>query len=74
VADRIEAGERAVEQLARGAPLHVGDEADATCVALASGVVEEALLVAHCAGHLSDGKEGESPADASELVRRRREG
>jgi hypothetical protein len=47
MAYRSEPGECAVEKLARGAPAHVRDEADATGIALTSGVVQEALLTAH---------------------------
>jgi hypothetical protein len=49
MSDRCEPRKRTVEQLARRAPLQVGDEADAACAALASGVVEEPLPLAHWA-------------------------
>ncbi len=48
VSDRRKPCQRPVEQLPRGATAHVRDEPDAAGIALASGVVEEALLVAHC--------------------------
>jgi hypothetical protein len=64
MAHRVEAGQGTVEQLAGRAPSHVSDEPDTACVALASRVVEKALLVAHALDHLS-GKEDESPASAS---------
>ena len=47
VPDGGEPGERPVEQLPRGAPAHVRDEADATGIPFASWVVQKALLVGH---------------------------
>jgi hypothetical protein len=47
VTDRGEAGERAVEHVAGRTSADVRDETDATGIALASRVVEKALLVAH---------------------------
>ncbi len=66
VPDRREACERPVEELPRSAALQVGDEADATRAALASGVVEEAWRFAHCACRLSIGGT-RLPAGAPEL-------
>jgi hypothetical protein len=48
MADCRQAGESAIEQLARRAPLQVGDEADTARAALVPRVVEE-LLLAHWA-------------------------
>jgi hypothetical protein len=64
VAHCSETGERPIENLARRASALVRDETDATGIALASGVVEEALLVAHCVG-LSNGRNEDSPACSS---------
>jgi hypothetical protein len=68
VANGRETGESSVEQLARGSPVHVGDKPDAARIALATRVVKEALRVAHWADPLSDGKNEDSPAGASQLV------
>jgi hypothetical protein len=64
MAHSCEARERAVEELARGAPMLVRDEADAARIALASGIVEEVLRVAQLA-RLSSGRNEDSPAGAS---------
>jgi hypothetical protein len=53
MADRRKTCERTVQELPRGAALQIGDEADATRAAFASGVVEEASRFAHCASGLS---------------------
>jgi hypothetical protein len=63
-----EAGERAVEELARAASPYVRDEPDAAGIAVSSRVVEKALRVAHCVEVLSDGWNEGSPAGALELV------
>ena len=62
MADRSEAGERTVENLARRASAYVRDETDATGIALTSGVVEEALLVAHCVAFRMEGTRTLPPA------------
>ena len=73
VPDRCETGERSIEDVPRRAAVHVCDEPDAACVALASWVVEKPLPVVQGGVHLSS-QEGQRFRRLSvELVRRRRE-
>ena len=70
VPDRREPGERAVEHVARRAPAHVRDEADAARIALSPWVVQKPLPVAGDGEHLSLRRVEDSRRLSVELVRR----
>ena len=73
VPDRCETRKRSIENIPRRTAVHVRDEPDAACVALASWVVQKPSPVVQGGVHLSS-QEGQRFRRLSvELVRRRRE-
>ena len=65
VPDGAQAGQRAVEELARAAPPRIRDQADAARITVASRVVEEVLRVAHTASPFGGREEALPPFDLS---------